>query len=136
MKSYQIQVLANKRNNGTLFFQSVMSAILAMTLMFFGQTIARAANGYDFSFGAGGKVITDLTPGSLDEIYKIVRQPDNKIVAMGTAGGLGDSRVISSLDWQQTNSCLPITTTTGGRTLPFIETEIGGFSTARQIRFR
>lgn len=46
----------------------------------------------DTSFGTGGRVITDPTPGQIDFIYKILRQPsDNKIVAIGTTGGAGDA---------------------------------------------
>ena len=39
----------------------------------------------DATFGDGGKLTTDLTPG-YDSVYQVIVQPDGKIVAGGTAG--------------------------------------------------
>jgi uncharacterized delta-60 repeat protein len=38
----------------------------------------------DSSFGTGGKVLTDVTPGSTDRGEKVVLQPDGKILVVGT----------------------------------------------------
>jgi uncharacterized delta-60 repeat protein len=41
----------------------------------------------DSSFGTGGKVFTDINPGSQDRANKVVIQPDGKIVVVGYSSG-------------------------------------------------
>lgn len=40
----------------------------------------------DSSFGSGGKVLTDVTPGSIDHAEKVALQPDGKILIVGSSG--------------------------------------------------
>lgn len=41
---------------------------------------------HDSSFGSGGKVLTDVTPGSNDRAERVALQPDGKFVIVGTTG--------------------------------------------------
>lgn len=43
----------------------------------------------DSSFGSGGKVFTDVTPGDRDRAFKVAIQPDGKIVVVGYSEHLG-----------------------------------------------
>ena len=41
---------------------------------------------HDSSFGSGGKVLTDVTPGSNDRAERVALQPDGKFLIVGTTG--------------------------------------------------
>jgi uncharacterized delta-60 repeat protein len=65
---------------------SFLVAVALAALIVLPNRLYAAAGDLDTSFGTGGKVTTDFSPG-LDRATAVAIQPDGKIVVAGIAGG-------------------------------------------------
>jgi uncharacterized delta-60 repeat protein len=103
----------------------VILALLA-ALCFSINPVTKAHEGHpdenlDFSFGNGGKVVTDFT-GSTDVGFAIIIQPDGKIIVAGQAANTLVNTTDYGLARYNTNGSLDTSFGTGGKVL----TDIGG----------
>jgi uncharacterized delta-60 repeat protein len=92
--------------------RSALSLLFSLALLAILASPARAAPGdLDSSFGVGGLVRTDVTPGN-DSANGMAVQGDGKIVAVGKAGSLNSKFVVAR--YNPTDGSLDSTFGTGG----------------------
>ena len=76
---------------------SFLVAVALAALIVLPNRLYAAAGDLDTSFGTGGKVTTDFSPG-LDRATAVAIQPDGKIVVAGIAAGGAASKTSGSPD--------------------------------------
>src|SRR5436309_2515637 len=102
-----------------------MLALLAAVLV----VLAAACYPLDPSFGNDGKVTADFA-GSFDEAHSVVRQPDGRVVAVGSAvTGSGGAAEDFAIARYQDNGTLDAAFGNGGKVL----TDFGGADSANDV---